>query len=119
MEKEPKTQLEIVNNLVKKSFGRRFYGNCIPFSNHSGKHLVSSCKLESIARRKGLYIPGIIEDYDVIGKFTSEDGSSLNVDMEYENLGERYATNYALTFKKDASVNGKKFNYKLMDWDKE
>jgi hypothetical protein len=107
MEKEPPTQLEIVNELVKKSFGKRFSGNCIDFSNHSGKHLVNSCKLESIARRKGLYIPGIIEDYEVIGKFTSDDGSRLNVELEYLNGAERYATNYALTFKKNAWVNGK------------
>jgi hypothetical protein len=107
MTNELKTQLDIVNKLVKKSFGKGFSGNCIPFSNHSGNHLINSCRLESIAKRKWPYIPGLVEKYEVIGKFTSEDGSRLNVELEYLNGAERYATNYALTFKKNAWINGK------------
>ena len=114
MEKE---QLNTINKLIRKSFGKGFSGNCILFSNSSGSHMVKADRLESIAKRNWLYIPGIIENHEVIGKFTSEDGSNLDVDFPHRNFGERYAICYALQFKKDASVNGRKFRYESMSWD--
>lgn len=107
MTKKPKTQIEIVNKLVKMSFGKGFSGNCILFSNNSRNVMVKADKLESIAKRKFPYIPRLIENYEVAGEFTSEDGSSLKVRAEYKNSTQRYADYYKLHFKKDVSVEPK------------
>ena len=98
-------------------FGKRFFGNYIIYSNGTRNYSERGNELENIAKRKFFYIPRINEKCEIAGKFTSEDGSSLDVDLSHENLGERYVLCYALKFKKDASVNGKKFNYKSMSWD--
>lgn len=112
MANKPKTQIEIVNVLVRMSFGRGFSGDGIIFSNHSGDYMVKSDRLESIARRKGLYIPNLIENYEKAGEFLSEnssnpDGSILKINQEYLNRAERYATLYELHFHKPVSI---KFN---------
>jgi len=104
MKDKPKTPIEKVNKLVEMSFGRGFYGNRIFFSNSSGDHMIEADRLETIAKRKWPYLPGLIERYEIIGKFTSEDGSSLKVSPEYLNCAERYALLYKLDSGKDALI---------------
>lgn len=113
MGKKSKTQIEIVNKLVRKSFGRGFSGDCIFFSNDSKKYMIKGEGLESIAKKKWPYIPKLNENYEVAGKFTSEDGSKLDVNIEYLNSAERYATCYSLYFNKSAWVNGKEISAKI------
>ena len=110
MKNKPQTQIEKVNKLVEMSFGRGFSGNRILFSNSSGSHMVEADRLESIAKRGWPYILRLIERYEVIGRFTSEDGSSLNINPEYLNGAERYALLYKLDSGKDVliKVNGLK-----------
>jgi hypothetical protein len=103
-----KSELKTINKLVRMAFGKGFSGNCIVFESEGKQHIVKGDKLESIAKRKWPYIPKINEKYEVAGKFTSENGSSLNVNLQYANAAERYASYYQIHFDKDTSVNGKK-----------
>lgn len=104
MPKKPKTKLEIVNKIVKLAFGNGFSANYILFSNNSREYVIKSDRLENIVKRKWPYIPKLNENYEIAGKFISEDGSEIKVGAEYLNNAERYASLYKLYFNKEVSI---------------
>ncbi len=108
-----KSELDKVNKLVRMAFGKGFSGNCVMLENKGKQRMVKGDELDTIARKKFPYIPKLNEKYEVAGRFTSEDGSSLNINLEYANAAERYADYYYLHFKKNPSVNGEEVSIKF------
>lgn len=107
MTKKPKTQTEIVNAMVGVAFGKGFFGNYISLVTPKRSYKVKADGLDIIAKKIWPYIPKFSENYEVAGEFTSEDGSSLKVSMEYANSAERYSILYKLLFDKEVLVKTK------------
>ena len=79
-------------------------------------HKSYSLKLETVIKKSIFYIPGVWENYTVIGEFLADSGkyklgSKLEVLPEYEEQANVYASLYDLhkaEFKRKASVTVKK-----------
>jgi hypothetical protein len=90
--------------MVGVAFGKGFFGNYISLVTPKRSYKVKADGLDIIAKKIWPYIPRLSERYEVAGEFTSEDGSSLKVNLEYKNGAERYAEIYKKHLGKDVSI---------------
>ncbi|HPD81973.1 MAG TPA: hypothetical protein PK357_02635 [Candidatus Pacearchaeota archaeon] len=104
MPKKSKTQVEIVNAMIKSAFGKGFSGNNIKLEIPKRNYLIKGCGLDVIVKKGFLYIPRLNEKYQIAGEFTSDDGSEIKVSAEYLNNAERYRKLYKTHFNKEVSI---------------
>lgn len=108
-----KPELNEINKLVNMAFGKGFSGDYIMFESRGRQVVIKGNRPDIIARKKFPYIPKLNEKYEIAGRFTSEDGSSMNVDLRYANSAERYADYYYLHFKKNPLINGEEVSIRF------
>lgn len=104
MNNQKKATIKCVNNLVKKAFGKHFFGNHCPIIDELGADQIRGEKLERISKRTWLPLPWILETYISAGEFTAEDGSSLKVYPEYFSQAKKYAELYKQETGKNVSI---------------
>lgn len=95
--------LDKVNRIIKKAFGITARGNLrynFPQSGHDNPFRKID-KLECISKSPLLFL-GLVER--PIGRFESEDGSSLKVFPQWERSAERYADFYQAEFGKRPTI---------------
>jgi len=98
------TNLSLVNKLVKKSFGRGFFGNHSPIIDPLCADQIRGNEVDGIAKRTWLPIPWLWENYVCAGQFTSKDGSSLEVFPNYINKAKEYGALYKKETGKDVLI---------------
>ena len=96
--------VKIVNGMIKKSFGRNFFGNHDPIIDPLCMDQIRGPELKYISRRTWLPIPFLCEDYEMIGEFQKKDGSRMMVKEQYAESAKKYARLYEQAYGKKAEI---------------
>lgn len=85
---------DMINRLVKESFGFLYFGNFDPIIDPLCGDQAKGPHPKIIARRMFYPVPLLWEYYKMVGKFLKEDGSSMVVDENYLPQAKKYALLY-------------------------
>ena len=101
-------KLNLINRLVRESFGFGFKGNydldCLYSSEIDEPLIIQKNRLEGILRRWWLPIPNFFEFIDYAGRFVTSDGSKLEIGKKYREAANKYAELYEKEFGKKVEI---------------
>ncbi len=98
------TNKDLVNRLVKKSFGIMFRGDWANEIDSFDDRIEKADNPNQIAKRFWFPIPYVLEMWKYAGKFTNNEGSALTVTPDFRIEAEKYCQLYKIETGKDVEV---------------